>query len=139
LGLFSCFLWGWQDPVNIAHELAHSLGAVQNSAPNSNGAFHCLDGYDIICHNDDEPGFDTVCEDLDDRFFLDCGKNDYFNTDPSTSNYLYTHWNIANSRFLGGDIAAIALNKVSSKYNGWVTATLTEFSPGKRIYLSFDG
>lgn len=129
----------WQASKSIAHELAHSFGAVQTSAPNSLGNNHCKDGYDLMCYGDPDSGYDIICEDTAMIALLDCNKDDYFNTDPDLGNYLYDHWNIADSPFLGRSLAGISLDKTSSKYNGWVTATLSQFAPGKRIYLYFNG
>lgn len=129
----------WQVSSSVAHELAHSLGAVQMSAPNALGANHCKDGYDLMCYGDPDSGYDIVCEDTAMINLLDCNKDDYFNTDPDPGNYLYDHWNVADSPFLGQSLAAMVLDKTSGKYNGWVTATLSRFAPGKRIYLSFNG
>lgn len=80
-----------------AHELMHSLGAVQKSAPHSDGWGHCTDGYDTLCHNYSYP-----CTNLqvDVRLF-DCGNDDYFYAGkPPGGNYLATHWNTADSSFL---------------------------------------
>jgi hypothetical protein len=84
-----------------AHELGHNLGAVNNNAPNSSKAGHCLDEYDIMCYND-SGGLKTAvkCADSkhDDR--LDCNHDDYYNTNPSPGSYLATNWNVANNQFL---------------------------------------
>lgn len=81
------------------HELTHLLGAVQLGAPNSNGAGHCTDDHDIMCYS--EQGVSTVprCATVVEQ--LDCGADDYFNARPNAGSYLSTHWNTANSRFLG--------------------------------------
>jgi hypothetical protein len=129
----------WADAHAIAHETAHSIGAVQDSAPNATGGGHCRDEYDVMCYDDGYADTYLRCTGLENEHYLDCGKDDYFNTDPDPGNYLYDHWNIADSKYLGRSFAGVALDKTSSKYNGWVTATLTKFSPGKRIYLYFDG
>ncbi|WP_052707272.1 RICIN domain-containing protein [Streptomyces rubellomurinus] len=91
--------WGG---TTAAHELGHNLGAVNNSAPNSSKAGHCVDEWDIMCYSDAPyyPQMRTVCPDRahDDR--LDCNHDDYYNTDPKPGSYLATHWNVANNRFL---------------------------------------
>ena len=33
----------------VAHELGHTLGAVQNKAPGSNDHGHCVDEWDVMC------------------------------------------------------------------------------------------
>ena len=94
------------------HELGHNLGAVQNSAPNSNKAGHCRDEFDLMCYSivgesETAPPFALYpagdsrrCTNavLDRRW--DCNNNDYFHTNPPPGNYLATHWNIALSPFL---------------------------------------
>lgn len=85
-----------------AHELGHNLGAVNNSAPHSSKAAHCVDEWDIMCYSDAPyyPQMQTICPDRshDDR--LDCNHDDYYNTSPAPGSYLTTHWNVANNRFL---------------------------------------
>ena len=81
------------------HELTHSLGAVGSAAPNSNGFGHCTDDLDIMCYG--ERGVSTVPRCAVQVELLDCGADDYFNARPNAGSYLSTHWNTANSRFLG--------------------------------------
>jgi Ricin-type beta-trefoil lectin domain-like len=84
-----------------AHELGHNLGAVNNSAPNSSKAGHCLDEYDVMCYND-SGGLKTtvVCSDRAHDQRLDCNHDDYYNTNPTAGSYLSSHWNVANNQFL---------------------------------------
>lgn len=78
------------------HELLHIMGALQASAPHSDDhSTHCNDGYDALCNP--EPGDVVRCEAA---WVIDCGKDDYFNTNPQPGNYLTTHWNVADSVFL---------------------------------------
>jgi hypothetical protein len=80
----------------IAHEFAHSIGAVQNSAPHSDGSSHCTQRFDMMCYGG-TPTYD--CTEWDAERLPDCGADDYFNVAPATGNYLATHWNLANSIF----------------------------------------
>lgn len=89
----------------VAHEIFHTLGAVQKSAPRSDTALHCRDEKDLMCYSGaagssvyTSSGCTTTV--LDER--LDCGKNDYFHTSPKSGSYLATHWNTARSSFLWG-------------------------------------
>lgn len=99
-------LGGTSTPVE-AHELMHTLGGVQNSAPHSSSKFpqspgaHCTDEYDVMCYADG-PGveMDIVCADLFHERRFDCGHEDYFHTSPEAGSYLATHWNPAGSSFL---------------------------------------
>ncbi len=82
-----------------AHELAHTLGAVQPDAPHGHGA-HCWDDYDVMCQ--EEPGGKKLREVCPATILLlfDCKNDDYFHTSPKPGSYLATHWNIARSRYL---------------------------------------
>lgn len=118
-----------------AHELTHMLGSVQSSAPNvdkyqrtdskgvrikdSAGNYvvergaHCWDDQDIMCYKTSPymvTPLKVVCSSSTtlQTNRLDCGKNDYFHTNPPQGSYLATHWNIARSAFLVGGGPAIA-------------------------------
>jgi hypothetical protein len=92
---------GCWNPAVAAHELAHNLGAVHNSAPNSSRAGHCVDGYDVMCYpGADVPTTRLPCPHRADARLLDCDHDDYFNSDPEPGSYLATHWNVADSQFL---------------------------------------
>jgi hypothetical protein len=83
-----------------AHELAHTLGAVQRSAPHSTAAGHCYDGVDVMCYTDlPTTILKSVCQPTMPPL-LDCRNDDYFSTNPKPGSYLAKHWNIANNRFL---------------------------------------
>lgn len=85
-----------------AHELTHTLGAVQPSAPHKTPYTHCWDEYDVMCYKDgaDSPSIQYLCSNQANDELLDCNHDDYFHTNPPTGNYLATHWNLANSQFL---------------------------------------
>ena len=94
-----CWGRGGTGALTEIHELVHLLGAVNLSAPNSNGFGHCVDDFDIMCYG--ERGVSTVPRCATPVEQLDCGSDDYFNARPPAGSYLSTHWNTANSRFLG--------------------------------------
>jgi hypothetical protein len=103
--------WGFPERSVEAHELAHTLGAVQPGAPNATSIGHCVDESDLMCYDDDGVVDGTVetpsgprplvshCSASHERLF-DCKHDDYFHTDPPPSSYLAKHWNIAQSSFL---------------------------------------
>lgn len=93
--------WSWQA---TGHELLHTLGAVQRSAPHSSAFGHCWDDEDIMCYDDgglpNPPGgLQKVCPGAPENQ-IDCKGDDYFNTNPPAGSYLATHWNVANSAYL---------------------------------------
>jgi hypothetical protein len=87
------------------HEITHTLGAVQDSAPHSSQAGHCYDESDVECYNDGgeyfASGGSTVasCSDGAHEVY-DCNLDDYFSPSPAPGSYLATHWNLFNSAFL---------------------------------------
>ncbi|MGO4257247.1 hypothetical protein [Marmoricola sp. RAF53] len=88
-----------------AHEILHTLGGVQNTAPHSTNAGHCWDESDTMCYADGgNHAMVQVCP-TEREFFFDCNNDDYFSTYPDPGGYLSSHWNAADSRFLlgGGD------------------------------------
>jgi len=90
--------WNYVNSIE-AHEIAHMLGAVQPASPHSNGSWHCTDDSDLMCYNDGSGATSAVCDASQEKF-LDCNKDDYFNTSPSVGSYLDTNWNVADSVFL---------------------------------------
>ncbi len=93
---------GW-NAGTAAHELMHTFGAVQLSAPHSSGNWHCTDEYDVMCYADspEAPPLTYPCTPNSSfgRLF-DCNHDDYFHTAPPASSYLTNFWNTARSRFL---------------------------------------
>lgn len=107
---------------NLASQLVHALGGPQKSAPNAfkiDGSFlghgaeklkfvynvtqydDLLGYYGPVAH-DETNDCETTATNLR-AVMLDCGNDDYFNAlgdAVGDDNYLKTHWNIANSRFI---------------------------------------
>lgn len=84
----------------VAHELAHTMGAVLRNAPHATPSGHCSDNSDIMCYRDSTSGMiDQVCP-LSQENILDCNGDDYFNTNPPAGSWLASNWNVASSEFL---------------------------------------
>ena len=83
----------------VAHEIVHSLGGVQPSAPFAFIGFHCYDQYDIMCGNIRINPFPSCVNRMDFYILIDCNGDSYFNTNVITG-YLNTHRNVADSEFL---------------------------------------
>ena len=94
--------------IAFQHEVGHNLGAVQNSAPHSSGAYHCYETYDVMCYNDGGSYFRgggalvNNCPSLSvvNMYVFDCGNDDYYNAEPGAATYLSDHWNVAESSWL---------------------------------------
>jgi hypothetical protein len=87
-------------PETTVHELNHSLGAVQQSAPHVTRTGHCWDESDVECYEDSQgPGMQQICPTSHEQL-SDCNHDDYLNTNPAPGSYLATHWNTANNAFL---------------------------------------
>lgn len=101
---------GCWDGVSVAHELTHTFGGIQHTAPNATGGWHCVDGHDVMCYSDAPyyPALQSVCTDFRSMALLDCNNDDYFHTNPPAGSYLATHWNVADSVFLIADEEAQA-------------------------------
>lgn len=86
----------------MLHELGHTLGAVQDGAPTSTLAGHCIDGRDIMCYNDGGPRGSLFSTNVCPIEVFDCGGNTYCNAYPSPGSYLATRWQACSrvSRFL---------------------------------------
>jgi hypothetical protein len=91
----------------VLHEVIHTLGAVQPSAPHFSGGAHCYELYDVMCYTpmDGTPdGFLRNCDIVsvlpNPGKPLDCGSDDYFSPSPAAGSYLAAHWDLYNSGFL---------------------------------------
>ncbi len=122
---------GCWDGQTLAHELNHTLGGVQLSAPHSSGAYHCIDEYDVMCYSDSTtaPALQYLCPNPAHEQLLDCNHDDYYHTNPVAGSYLATHWNTANNQFL------ISTNLPTATPTAIPTATETP-APGCMLYPS---
>jgi hypothetical protein len=126
----------WWQPTVMLHEITHNLGGVQQSAPHKTVGWHCWDGEDVMCYDDDSSGSqfytEAVCPLAASAIpqTYDCGHDDYFNPDPAEGTYLDTHWNVYRSAFMGactqlgtacGDsiVPTVPVNTTLPSVTGW--------------------
>ncbi len=114
---------GAPDWLTILHETMHTMGAVQDGAPDSNGTAHCFDDHDVMCYDDGSGPTTVVCAYLE----LDCSGDTYFNAG-TPSGWLTAGWNVGKpmNRFIDAGAqsidytlptAATALTKTASTIN----------------------
>jgi hypothetical protein len=91
----------------VLHEVLHTLGAVQPSAPHFSGGAHCYELYDVMCYTPKDGTPDVFlrnCEIIGEAPNpgkpVDCGTDDYFNPSPPPGSYLAAHWNLYDAGFL---------------------------------------
>jgi hypothetical protein len=136
------FCWGRTDPVE-AHELMHTLGAVQDSAPHATGQAHCTDGEDLMCYTDSS-GLPMTYVCPSSGRLLDCNSDDYFSTAPPAGTYLATHWNTAASGFLatsppdatGGGTTSPPTPTPTTPLTATFTGSLTRKAPSATFPLT---
>jgi len=95
----SCWEMGQSRASVQVHELFHTLGAVQLSAPHSDGAGHCTDTPSVMCGTRGKPTV-KACATRPVEV-LDCGLDDYWNPSPAPGSYLESSGNVAESTFFG--------------------------------------
>jgi hypothetical protein len=100
-------------PEGFLHEITHTLGAVQWTAPHSTEPpgqndpryGHCWQGADVMCYAEDAGAAHQLVTDCTPIGGLipesyDCGRDDYYSPDPPPGSYLATHWNTYDSAFM---------------------------------------
>ena len=118
-----------------AHELMHTIGGVQPTAPSATPSGHCRDEADRMCYDDDGPGSVTmrsVCSASNEVRF-DCGHDDYFSVNAAcgAGGWLATKWNTADSRWLesvpGGALPAPTNDRAAAatRLSGYSGAVVT--------------
>ena len=83
-----------------AHELMHTLGAVQDSAPHFDGNGHCTDDHDNMCYGPSTVVVPGCSSYVYGEARFDCNHDDYFHTSPPAGSYLCRSWNTARSPHL---------------------------------------
>jgi hypothetical protein len=97
-----------------AHELMHTLGAVQSSAPHFDGTGHCTDDHDNMCYGSSTAVVPGCANFAYGEARFDCNDDDYFHTNPAAGSYLCRFWNTARSPHLHGATSAPALSPIPS-------------------------
>ncbi|MBI5877669.1 MAG: hypothetical protein HZB53_08470, partial [Chloroflexi bacterium] len=121
----------WSTTV-AAHELMHTLGGVQLTAPHSSIDWHCTDQNDLMCRPTNGTPVTQTCAN-DGQLHFDCNHDDYYSTNPVAGTYVATHWNVANSAYLisapGGAPTATPTATATPRRSATPTATATAVPP----------
>ncbi len=121
----------WWSETATAHEIGHTLGAVQQNTPHHTDNYHCTDGLDVMCYSDGSPQVynPSVCTAIGtDDHRLDCNHDDYYSTAPV--GFLATTWNVANSEYLIGAPNGAATDIAAA----WALGSPTYKMVKKRLY-----
>jgi hypothetical protein len=115
----------------VMHEMGHTMGAVQRSAPHSTAYGHCWDQYDVMCYDDGGTphGMRTICPASQEQY--DCNFDDYYDTKPETGEYLASHWNqgwTGNSWLSPVTPAKLSVNDASVQEGGLNETTKLRFT-----------
>ncbi len=121
--------WGAVTP---AHELMHTLGGVQFSAPHSAQEWHSYDGWDIMSRPTNGTPIQVLCADSSFGSLFDCNHDDYFNTNALAGSYLATHWNAANSQFLTGSFTRVD-SVVTGQFKGKTFTATDTFKSNETV------
>lgn len=131
------------DAGTMIHELSHTLGAVQYSAPHTSRGAHCIDEWDVMCYRDEpyRPNMQILCQDGAQEFRLDCGDDDYFAAEPAPGSYLSSHWNMAGSVYFTAGSGAVCVDAGDEPddaywYDYW-RVPMPEFQVGGSAARSF--
>lgn len=96
-----CWEVGQSKAAVQVHELLHTLGAVQLSAPHSDGGGHCTDTPSVMCMGGSGVPYSEPRCGIQKVQVLDCGNDDYWSPAPAQGSYLATHDNLADSSYVG--------------------------------------
>ncbi len=123
----------WSTTV-AAHELMHTLGGVQLTAPHSSLDFHCTDQDDLMCRPTNGIPTTQTCA-WQGYLHFDCNHDDYYSTNPPANSYLATHWNTANSSWLINPAATVlTVNSMQTgKLKGRTFTATTTFKSGDTV------
>ncbi len=131
---------GCWKPGLVAHEMMHTIGAVQADAPNASRYYHCVDEYDLMCYQDaDGVVMHVACSDKElGQARFDCNGDDYFSFKPT--GYLASHWNAANSVFLDDPTrdAAVEISGGSGKRGEEITLAIHDFQPNETFVIRWN-
>ena len=80
----------WGDLDAATHEMMHTLGGVQDTAPHGTNFGHCIDEWDVMCYRDDvsTPPMQVLCTSFSHDALYDCNHDDYFHPAPAAGSYL---------------------------------------------------